>query len=365
MKHVLRILVCYLAFGVVLAEAPSLVNFQGKLTDPAGVPVVDGSYSIRFRIYSAETADAGDPCAGTCLWEEVQSVSTQFGVYSVLLGSETPLTAGVFNDAKRYVGIKLGTELEMTPRRRIASVPFALASGTSGGALTVEILSDKSDTTWVCPDGVEYIHLTLVGAGGGGGSGNDPAWDKSGGGGGGGATLIDQLLKVTPGNSYSYTLGSGGLGGDVTGSPPTGVNGVAGGVTSFIGDTVPFDYMLFANGGSRGLAAATGTDGGGGQGGSGGSAGDLNASGTVPGTTFREYSDGGNGAGGSQNESGAGGSTYFFPAGGPGVTNQEGVDGQFGGGGSGGSHSNSLGALDGGNGGDGVIIIKYLAVGGP
>ncbi len=119
-----------LVFGVARAEAPPFVNFQGKLTDASGVPVADGSYNLRFRIYSAATGDAGDPCAATCVWEELQSVSTLSGNYNVLLGSVSPLTASVFGGAERYIGVRIGADSEMVPRRRVASVPYALTSGS-------------------------------------------------------------------------------------------------------------------------------------------------------------------------------------------------------------------------------------------
>ena len=35
----LLVMLCYLLCGLTLAEAPPLVSFQGKLTDPSGVPV--------------------------------------------------------------------------------------------------------------------------------------------------------------------------------------------------------------------------------------------------------------------------------------------------------------------------------------
>ncbi len=87
---------CLLVTSTAFAEAPPLVSFQGKLTDVTGVPVADGSYSMRFRVYSSAVGDAGDPCAGSCVWEEVQNVSTRSGIYNVLLGSVDPLTASAF-----------------------------------------------------------------------------------------------------------------------------------------------------------------------------------------------------------------------------------------------------------------------------
>lgn len=139
MRYASRLFVVVLLCGMALADPPPLVNFQGRLTDVAGVPVADGSYDLRFRIYSAATGDEGDLCAGTCLWEENQSVTTQSGTYAVLLGSVTPLTASVFDDAEQYMGIRIGAAAEMAPRRRVASVPYALVAqrAITGTEMTV------------------------------------------------------------------------------------------------------------------------------------------------------------------------------------------------------------------------------------
>jgi hypothetical protein len=51
------------AVGLALAaEAPPLVNFQGRLTDTAGAPVPDGEVDVCFRIYQSASGDDGLPC---------------------------------------------------------------------------------------------------------------------------------------------------------------------------------------------------------------------------------------------------------------------------------------------------------------
>lgn len=71
----------------------------------------------------------------------------------------------------------------------------------------------NSSGTWTCPAGVYSAKFLVVGAGGaGGGVGNGGATQYvSGGGGGGGAVkLVD--LAVTPGTSYTITIGAKGTG---------------------------------------------------------------------------------------------------------------------------------------------------------
>ena len=99
---------------------PTVVNFQGRLTDSVtGDPVADGSYSVRFSIWDAAAA-------GTEQWNETQgTVTVTDGLFSVLLGSVTPITKGVFNGTARYLEIKVGADPAMTPRQQFATVAYA------------------------------------------------------------------------------------------------------------------------------------------------------------------------------------------------------------------------------------------------
>ena len=98
------------------AAVPHLINYQGRLTNPSGVPL-EGSYSLTFRIYDAETA-------GNLLWEETQNnVVIQKGIFSILLGSVTNLNLAF--DKPYFLEIKVGEEV-MSPRQRIASTGYAI-----------------------------------------------------------------------------------------------------------------------------------------------------------------------------------------------------------------------------------------------
>src|SRR4030067_1170121 len=72
----------YLILGIFLilsaiswGAVPSLINFQGILTDTLGNPVADGNYSVTFRIYDAASG-------GNILWQEDQVVSTIKGIFT-------------------------------------------------------------------------------------------------------------------------------------------------------------------------------------------------------------------------------------------------------------------------------------------
>ncbi|MFH1683737.1 MAG: hypothetical protein ABIA67_02510 [Candidatus Margulisiibacteriota bacterium] len=106
--------VCLLAFPS-FAAFPQQINYQGKLTDASNVPVADGTLSIVFTIYDAASG-------GSSLWTETQSVSTESGFFNVVLGSATSIGLDVFTGEASYLGIKVGTDSEMTPRQQLVSV---------------------------------------------------------------------------------------------------------------------------------------------------------------------------------------------------------------------------------------------------
>ncbi len=96
-----------------------LVNFQGLITDPGtGEPIADNIYSVRFSVWDAAAA-------GTEKWNETQNVTTSDGLFSVLLGSVTPITATVFEGSPRYLEVKVGADPAMTPRQQFATVAYA------------------------------------------------------------------------------------------------------------------------------------------------------------------------------------------------------------------------------------------------
>ncbi|MFH0715145.1 MAG: hypothetical protein V1847_05315 [Candidatus Diapherotrites archaeon] len=102
------------------ASVSDSLGVQGKLTNTAGV-VLTGDYDFVFRIY---TASAG----GTPIYIEHHdaangnAVSVSAGLYSVILGDNNSVK-DLNTDGNLWLGIKVGTNAEMTPRVRLASVP--------------------------------------------------------------------------------------------------------------------------------------------------------------------------------------------------------------------------------------------------
>lgn len=212
-------------------------------------------------------------------------------------------------------------------------------------------------TTWTPPTGVYSVEYLVVGGGGGAGNG----YDNAGGGGGGAGMVLAGNVAVTPGQSYTVTVGAGGAGGadartNNPGSP--GNNSVFGSITALGGG----QGLGSRTGGSVGAAqigdttaptGGSGTGGGlGGKGGGGaGGAGSANSGAT-----------GGSGGAGTASSIIGGSVTYGVggAGGGAGAPTTDGADGTAnrGNGGQGGK-SNSADSAKGGDGGSGVVVVKY------
>lgn len=128
------VILFYLAIatcGAAVASVPPIINYQGKLLQPSGAPVPDSTYQMQFAIYDV-------PTGGTALWSETNpSVQVKGGLFAVLLGSINNLPANVFDNQNRWFGVKVGSDLEMTPRQQVASVAFAVKANSADVAASV------------------------------------------------------------------------------------------------------------------------------------------------------------------------------------------------------------------------------------
>ena len=147
-------------------DVPQVLVYQGRLTDDDRITVPDGSYSMKFAIYNASSG-------GTCLWsagdddatastidctantpDASVSVTVTDGIFTVLLGdtsaSMNALPDELFDDngSSLYLGVTIGADAEMSPRRRIGSAAFALQAGDAD--LLDDLDTDSDGCTEAC-----------------------------------------------------------------------------------------------------------------------------------------------------------------------------------------------------------------------
>jgi len=120
---------------------PQKINYQGYLTDPQGIPIGD-TVSIAFSIYSQASG-------GMALWTETRSVTLTDGLFSVDLGNSTPITLPF--DTQYYLGVRIGSDSEMTPRQPMTSVGYAFrakeAYSVKDNAVTTTVIANDAVTT--------------------------------------------------------------------------------------------------------------------------------------------------------------------------------------------------------------------------
>ena len=168
-----------------------------------------------------------------------------------LLGIDAANTAGIWSLA------------DITQMRHYAFI-------TDSSRFTI-IQTFKTSGSWVAPEGVNAVdEYLVVGGGGGGGSWLDNV--NNGAGGGAGGFRTGTSYAVTPGNTYTITVGAGGAGGAT--------NGAAGNA----GSASVFDTITSAGGGGGG-GNGNGTNGGSGGGGGGTSSTSSGGLGNTPSTS--------------------------------------------------------------------------------
>lgn len=159
MKHyTLLLLTCGLLFGATsasMAEPPATISAQGVLKGPDGAAIPDGAHILAFALYTV-------PTGGTAVWTEVRAVNVTNLVFSVTLGSVTPLNISF--DQPYFLGIGVDAGAELTPRIALSSAPYSLNARTvsdnavtsaklADGAVAAEKLADNAVTSAKIVDG--------------------------------------------------------------------------------------------------------------------------------------------------------------------------------------------------------------------
>ena len=91
------------------SSVPNAISFQGMLTNVDGSVYQDGDYELTFRFI--RTMQDGSEQA---IWEEAHTASVSSGVFSVILGSNTPLPQYISGNA--MLETQVGDEI-LSPRQ--------------------------------------------------------------------------------------------------------------------------------------------------------------------------------------------------------------------------------------------------------
>ena len=216
-----------------------------------------------------------------------------------------------------------------------------------------------ANTSWTSVS--EFVHVTIVGGGGGGGSGASVGilgTAAGAGSGGSGGQIFDGWVTTVIGNNYAAVVGAGGAGGAGVGNSQNGNSGSNGSNSTMFGITA--EGGLGGNPGLYTPGLTAGASVGGTYSGRGykcyGGAGNTAAQYGQAGESSNRASGGAGSGTGTANFSGGGGGGASYGAGGAGDVSALANTGG-GGGGSMGTDSGATGNA--GNGGSGVIILRW------
>lgn len=143
--------------SLVSAAINQQINYQGKLTDSSNIAVSDGNYTIVFSLYTASSG-------GSNVWTETKTVSVTNGLFSVMLGSDTSLASVNFNQTL-YLGVKVGSDAEMAPRKVIGAVPAAFEADKLDGIDSLSFVNAATTTlpnVWNLPGLGQYGSSTAT-----------------------------------------------------------------------------------------------------------------------------------------------------------------------------------------------------------
>src|SRR5215471_8668983 len=175
--------------GAQVVPAPALMDFQGRLAHPDGTPVVDGTNSVRFSLWDAESG-------GTEKWSQTNDVVTANGVFDVLLGVDA---AGLFN-CNLWMEIQIGTDVPLSPRQQLVSTAYAMKANSvpDGSIGAAQIVSGSLTADKFAPNAFNPLAWLL-----GGNSGINPVSQFLG-------TTDNQPLVFRTNNTERMRLSSAG-----------------------------------------------------------------------------------------------------------------------------------------------------------
>ncbi len=108
-------------------EAAPSIELSAYVVNAKDQGVLDGDYDVRFALYTKDRTASDQSEADSKVWEETQKLTIQNGLIRASLGGlkEFPKELD-FSQNQYYLGIKIGDNGEMVPRKKIGSNFFSI-----------------------------------------------------------------------------------------------------------------------------------------------------------------------------------------------------------------------------------------------
>lgn len=106
-----------------LAQAPRLINYQGRVLNAVGAPVLDGAHNFDFEIYDMSAG-------GGVLWDELGvAINTTGGLFTYALSSSNAFPFDLFTtNLELWLEVTVDGQVQ-SPRTRLISNPYSETAG--------------------------------------------------------------------------------------------------------------------------------------------------------------------------------------------------------------------------------------------
>jgi hypothetical protein len=128
-------LILLVVSSVAHGQTPDVIHYRGHLDVPTVVPAGTVQRELTFNLYEMEIG-------GSPIWTETQILDIYDGNFAAVLGSINSVTEELFASEYRYLGVQVGADPELTPRQRIAAVPYSMVAAHAIRAAS----ADDADT---------------------------------------------------------------------------------------------------------------------------------------------------------------------------------------------------------------------------
>ena len=153
------------------SQAASQIDISAYVVSKDDAPL-SGQYSIRFALYTQNRTNSSEGETTGKVWEETQRITIKDGMIKATLGSQTSFPSNLNLTQNQYfLGIKIGENSEMVPRKKISANPFSInaisasslngaVAGTGAGNIPLIGTGGKIDIG-LLPTGEEDNQLVL------------------------------------------------------------------------------------------------------------------------------------------------------------------------------------------------------------
>ncbi|EKE18747.1 MAG: hypothetical protein ACD_9C00251G0006, partial [uncultured bacterium] len=121
------------------AQTVKTMGTYAYIVDDKNEAIENGEYEVRFGIYRSNRNELdpypSDSDSGSRIWSETQTVKIESGLLNAQLGTVVALPQSLnFFEGEYYLGMRIGKDSEMVPRKKIGAVPQAISAINLQGA---------------------------------------------------------------------------------------------------------------------------------------------------------------------------------------------------------------------------------------